>query len=332
MQLIENSLNIKKSAKDIIYIEKKEELFKLDKKSIEKSITLGSGTNLILESNFAQKVIKFIKTTPKVLTKKDYYLIEFRSGNSLSSCLEFLYQNNIFGLENLCDIPGTIGAAPVQNVGAYGVCIADFVESIDIFDKKNMSFKTLTNKDCLFSYRDSIFKKNCNLIICSISLKIPKNWQANISYKPLKEYFNTKKITPKNIFLKIRNLRQLALENYKTAPNVGSFFKNPFISQKIAKKLTQEFANIPIFKEQNKIKTSAAFLIDKLNFRGFIYKKAQVSKKHALILINYDRTSASSILELAKLIKNQAFKRFEVLLEIEPNILSQNGFIKLDDL
>ena len=312
-----NSLQISVKAK--YYIECKtdsdiEEAFQFIKKNKIKFLILGEGTNVVFTKPFEGLIIKnLFKAEKKVYRNK----VKISSGYNWDSFVRFCIKNSLYGLENLSGIPGTIGAGPIQNIGAYGEEIADYIEHIEVFNFKTGNIEILNNMNCNFDYRNSLFKTHKHLFIKNVFFKLKDRFIANNSYQDLQVYKFRKASELRERVLKIRNQK---LENHLTKPNVGSFFKNPLIKKKDLKKLLSQEADLKFYKHNAFIKLSAAWLIERCNLKGLEFNKARVSKKHSLVIINADK-SPSSILKLKNKIKSTVLTKYNIKLEEEPTII-----------
>ena len=312
-----NSLQIAVNAK--YYIECKtdssiEEAFQFIKKNKIKFLILGEGTNVVFTKPYDGLIIKnSFKKEKKIYKNK----VKVSSGYNWDRFVRFCIKNSLYGLENLSGIPGTVGAGPIQNIGAYGEEISDYIEHIEVFNLKTGNVEILNNMNCNFDYRDSLFKKHKHLFIKNVFFKLKENFIANNSYRDLQDYRFKKASELRQRVLRIRNQK---LENYLTKPNVGSFFKNPLINKKDLKKLLSEEADLKFYKHDALIKVSAAWLIERCNLKGMQFNKARVSKKHSLVLINEDK-SPNSILKLKNKVKTTVSKKYNIRLDEEPTII-----------
>ena len=312
-----NSLQIAVKAK--YYIECKtdsdiEEAFHFVKKNRIKFLILGEGTNVVFTKPFEGLVIKNLFKKEKKIYKNK---VKVSSGYNWDRFVTFCIKNSLYGLENLSGIPGTVGAGPIQNIGAYGEEISDYIEHIEVFNFKTGNIEILNNMNCDFDYRNSLFKKHKHLFIKNIFFKLKDKFIANNSYQDLQVYrFKSASELRKSI-LKIRNQK---LENYLNKPNIGSFFKNPLIKEKDLKRLLSEEVDLKFYKHNSLIKVSAAWLIESCNLKGMQFNKARVSKKHSLVLINEDK-SPNSILKLKNKIKSKVLTKYNIRLEEEPTII-----------
>jgi len=312
-----NSLQIAVKAK--YYTECKtdsdiQEAFQFVKKKRIKFLILGEGTNVVFTKSFDGLIIKnSFKKDKKIYKNK----VKISSGYNWDRFVIFCIKNSLYGLENLSGIPGTVGAGPIQNIGAYGEEISNYIEHIEVFNFKTGNLEILNNINCNFDYRNSLFKKNKHLFIKNVFFKLKNTFIANNSYQDLQVYRFRKASELRKRILKIRNQK---LENYLTKPNVGSFFKNPLIKKKDLKKLLSEEVDLKFYKHNALIKVSAAWLIERCNLKGMQFNKARVSKKHSLVLINEDK-SPNSILKLKNKIKTTVLNKYNIRLEEEPTII-----------
>ncbi len=312
-----NSLQISVKAK--YYIECKtdsdiKEAFQFIKKNKIKFLILGEGTNVVFTKPFDGLIIKNLYKKEKKIYKNK---VKVSSGYKWDRFVSFCIKNSLYGLENLSGIPGTVGAGPIQNIGAYGEEISNYIEHIEVFNFRTGNVETLNKINCNFDYRNSVFKKNKHLFIKNVFFKLKNKFIANNSYQDLKVYRFKKASELREIVLKIRNQK---LENYLTKPNVGSFFKNPLIEKKDLKRLIAKEADIKFYKHNALIKVSAAWLIERCNLKGLQLNKARVSKKHSLVLINEDK-KPNSILKLKNKIKTIVLTKYNIRLEEEPTII-----------
>jgi len=312
-----NSLQIAVNAK--YYIECKtdsdiEEAFQFTKKNKIKFLILGEGTNVVFTKPYEGLIIKnSFKKEKKIYKNK----VKVSSGYNWDRFVTFCIKNSLYGLENLSGIPGTVGAGPIQNIGAYGEEISKYIEHIEVFNLKTGNVEILNNMNCNFDYRDSLFKKYKHLFIKNVFFKLKEKFIANNSYQDLQDYRFKKASELRKRILRIRNQK---LENYLTKPNVGSFFKNPLIKKKDLKKLLSEEVDLKFYKHDALIKVSAAWLIERCNLKGIQLNKARVSRKHSLVLINEDK-SPNSILKLKNKVKTTVSKKYNIRLEEEPTII-----------
>ncbi|MBU3583746.1 UDP-N-acetylmuramate dehydrogenase [Polynucleobacter sp. 15G-AUS-farblos] len=290
---------------------------------------LGGGSNVILPPVLSGATL-LMNITGQEVTQEDvsdtYLLVG--AGVNWHELVQWTLTHNLPGLENLALIPGTVGATPIQNIGAYGVEVAQYIESVTAFDTQSNTFATLSNKDCQFAYRDSHFKQNPNqYIVTEVLFKFPKAWQARVHYADLAKYFADQSNTdqdpsPQEIFDAVCQIRTQKLPDPKVIGNAGSFFQNPIVSAEQYNTLIEKFPNIVSYPDTaGKRKLAAGWLIDQCGFKGKRLAEAGVYEKQALVIVNHGEASASDILNLARQIQEAVQKQYGVTLDIEPNIL-----------
>lgn len=287
---------------------------------------LGGGTNILISQALKCLVLKNeIKGITKEKEDKSYVYIRANSGEWWSSLVDYTINNNWGGLENLYYVPGTVGAAPVQNIGAYGKELKDNFVSLTAYDFKTRKIKEFSKADCQFGYRDSVFKNKYKnrFFILSILVKLDKKPKFKLDYGPIKERLGSKKISISHVAKVIKEIRDEKLPNPAKLPNAGSFFKNPEIDNQHFKKLKEDYPDIVSFKASDKslIKVPAGWLIEKAGFKGKRFNSVGMYEKQALILVNYDRAKAKDVLDLVKKIKKTVKQKFAINLEEEVIIL-----------
>lgn len=321
-------------------------IFISNEKELSEAIDFSKQNNLLIKvigesSNtyFGQDLSDylFIKFTNKEIVLNGHFL-SVGAGRIFDEVISFSLQNKLFGIENLSAIPGTAGAAPVQNIGAYGVEIKDVFYSAKVYDLKENSFKELKKEDCLFSYRDSIFKiEKDRFIIYEITLKLSPDFNPNLSYTlldKLKPDLESGILTPEILRQEIINIRGSKLPDYKKFPNCGSFFKNVILKKDdenkinndtILSKIKNNFPDIKILENDNEYKIPTASLIEFVaEMKGLKIGNFGVSDKHALILINYDGVGdVDELNNFIKIIQDKIFDRVGILIEREVNFVSK---------
>ena len=313
-----NLLKIDSTAKFFIEIFDLEDLKNIQNFTSTKKINfciLGEGSNVVLP-NLLNKFV--IKISFNEISIEDN-LITVGAGKNWDDFVLWSLENGYCGLENLSGIPGSIGAAPIQNIGAYGSEVSDFIDEVICFDMESNNFVSFTNNDCKFSYRKSIFQDKDSLIVIKVKFKLTKDFQPNLEYEDL-NFLKAEEITPFIIRKHILKIRKAKISDPQEHPNVGSFFKNPIISLDELEKIKQILPRIKFYSYiGNKVKISAAFLIESLNLKGFALNKARVSEKHSLVLENKSEKS-EDILDLASYIQASVLENYNINLEIEPQI------------
>ena len=313
-----NLLKIDSTAKFFIEIFDLEDLKNIQNFTSTKKINfciLGEGSNVVLP-NLLNKVV--IKISFNEISIEDN-LISVGAGKNWDDFVLWSLDNGYSGLENLSGIPGSIGAAPIQNIGAYGSEVSDFIEEVICFDMESNSLVSFSNENCKFSYRQSIFQEKDSLIVVKVKFKLTKDFHPNLEYEDL-HFLKSEGISPFIIRKHILKIRKAKISDPKEHPNVGSFFKNPIISLDELENLKQILPSIKFYSNKdNKVKISAAFLIESLNLKGFVLNNARVSEKHSLVLENKSEKS-EDILDLASHIQSSVLDKYNINLEIEPQI------------
>ncbi|OYY17224.1 MAG: UDP-N-acetylenolpyruvoylglucosamine reductase [Polynucleobacter sp. 24-46-87] len=297
----------------------------LEDKKLEWRV-LGGGSNVILPKSLPGATLLINILGQEILRADDNNSwISVGAGVNWHEFVAWTLDHNLPGLENLALIPGTVGAAPIQNIGAYGVEIGEYIDSIEAFDSAAHAFVTLPQEACQFAYRDSYFKQNPNrFIVTKVVFKIPKAWQARLQYADLAKQFAELKTSPsaQQIFDAVCTIRSNKLPDPKVIGNAGSFFQNPIVSTEYCEQLSKQFPDLVSYPDSNdKRKLAAGWLIDQCGFKGKRVGPVGVYEKQALVLVNHGGGTSTDILNLAKSIQEEVLGKFGVQLEIEPNIL-----------
>ena len=313
-----NLLKIDSTAKFFIEIFDLEDLKNIQNFISTKKINfciLGEGSNVVLPNLLNKAVIKISFNEISI----EDNLITVGGGKNWDDFVLWSLENGYSGLENLSGIPGSIGAAPIQNIGAYGSEVSEFIEEVICFDMESNSFIGFTNTDCKFSYRQSIFQDKDSLIVVKVKFKLTKDFQPNLEYEDL-NFLKEEEISPFIIRKHVLKIRKAKISDPQEHPNVGSFFKNPIISLDELEKIKLILPSIKFYSYiDNKVKISAAFLIESLNLKGFALNNARVSEKHSLVLENKSEKS-EDILDLASHIQASVLENYKINLELEPQI------------
>ena len=313
-----NLLKIDSTAKFFIEIFDLEDLKNIQNFISTKKINfciLGEGSNVVLPNLLNKAVIKISFNEISI----EDNLITVGGGKNWDDFVLWSLENGYSGLENLSGIPGSIGAAPIQNIGAYGSEVSEFIEEVICFDMESNSFIGFTNTDCKFSYRQSIFQDKDSLIVVKVKFKLTKDFQPNLEYEDL-NFLKEEEISPFIIRKHVLKIRKAKISDPQKHPNVGSFFKNPIISLDELEKIKQILPSIKFYSYiDNKVKISAAFLIESLSLKGFVLNNARVSEKHSLVLENKSEKS-EDILDLASHIQASVLENYNINLELEPQI------------
>ncbi|BDT76500.1 UDP-N-acetylenolpyruvoylglucosamine reductase [Polynucleobacter yangtzensis] len=286
---------------------------------------LGGGSNVILPNTLAGATLLMNILGQEIIkTDQEAAYLSVGGGVIWHDLVTWTLENDLPGFENLALIPGTVGAAPIQNIGAYGVEIGEYIDHIEAFDVKDHAFVTLQKDACRFAYRDSYFKQNAGrFIVTKVVFKMPKVWQARIHYADLAKQFSTDaNPSPEDIFLAVCKIRTHKLPDPKVIGNAGSFFQNPIIPNEQYETLLRTYADLASYPDiPGKRKLAAGWLIDQCGFKGQRMGAVGVYENQALVLVNHGGGTAQDILGLAKCIQDKVHDKFGVTLQIEPNIL-----------
>jgi UDP-N-acetylmuramate dehydrogenase len=286
---------------------------------------LGGGSNVILPNALSGVTLFMNISGREIIDSNDHFTaVAVGAGENWHDFIVWTLEQNLPGLENLALIPGTVGAAPIQNIGAYGAEVANFIDCIDAFDSKEQTFVTLSKADCRFAYRDSYFKKNPGrYIVTKVVFSLPKAWVPRLTYADLaKQFSNHSSPSAQEIFTAVCNIRQSKLPDPKIIGNAGSFFQNPIVDTTQHEILLAHHPSLVSYPDTPRTrKLAAGWLIDQCGFKGYRSGPAGVYEKQALVLVNHGGARANDILELASTIQKKVKERFGVELQIEPNIL-----------
>lgn len=321
-----NTLAIASTAQYFIEVYSAEELVNAHQWTLARDLPLtilGGGSNLVLNQYVPGLVVHIAIAGIRILSDgDDWMVLEVGAGEIWHQFILKALAMGLSGIENLSLIPGTTGAAPVQNIGAYGVELKDCFLGLTAFDRTESQWKEFTRDDCQFSYRDSIFKQHAGrYLITQVRFKLPKKFNPSLDYGPLAELkTQLDTLTPKLVSDKVCEVRQQKLPNPKDIPNAGSFFKNPVITNQHYQHLLDVYPDLVAYKVDDGYKLAAGWLIDHAGFKGYRDPDTGVGMhdKQALVLVNPDRASAQDVLHLVAIIQQEIADMYQVKLEIEP--------------
>ena len=268
--------------------------------------------------------------TSKAITtlneSEDFIELRIGAGVNWHQLVKQSLEHGYYGLEQLALIPGLVGAAPIQNIGAYGSEIKDSLIAVRAFDTSTRTFVELSNEDCQFMYRDSIFKQDSTrYIITAVDLHLLKKmpqYQLEDIYTGLKsELANRHEITAQDIFNAVCKVRQSKLPDPNFIPNAGSFFKNPIVSVDQEQALKQRFPDLVSYPAGDDIKIAAGWLIDRIGLKGYSqFDGVGCYEKQALVVVNHNKASGEAVINFAQSIQDKVKSTYDVMLEIEPRI------------
>ncbi len=297
----------------------------------EHRFILGGGSNLVLTQNF-DGLILHMAIPGKQLLKEDTeaYYIEAGAGENWHDFVQWTLQQGWPGLENLSLIPGTVGAAPIQNIGAYGLEVAERFDSARCWDFEKGLFVTVDRDECRFAYRNSLFKQegwhlNGRMAIVSVTFRLPKRWQANNRYADIDQELATRQISQPNaadIAQAVMAVRQRKLPDPAFIPNAGSFFHNPLVDRSQAEKLKTTHPNLPCYPQADgRVKLAAGWLIEQAGWKGKSLGQVGMYEKQALVLVNHGGAQGEDVQRIMQAVQADVRARFAVDLTPEPIFL-----------
>lgn len=292
-----------------------------------RKLILGGGSNILFTNEYFDGMIihSNLKGINIIEENEDHVVVRCMSGEIWKDFVDYTISKNLYGLENLVDIPGSVGASPVQNIGAYGSEVKDYITSVYTIDITNGARRIFDNSDCHFAYRDSIFKKeeNKKYFICAIDFKLKKNRTLNIEYGNIKDFLEKKNITSptlSDVAEAIKTIRAEKLPEVGVVGSVGSFFQNPIVDKEFFTRLKEEYEDMPFYENEKGIKIPAGWLIDKAGWKGYREKHVGVWDKQALVLVHYGGGKPEEILTLMKKIQDSVKDKFGIEIKPEVNI------------
>lgn len=310
-------------------IEEFQELILSDIYKNNNHLILGGGSNILLTKNFDGLVIKVsLKGIEVEVETPETVTIRSGAGENWHELVMYCVEHDWGGIENLSLIPGTVGAAPMQNIGAYGVEIKDVIQTVTAIDKKSGEVRTFTNNECMFGYRESVFKQELKekYFISSITLTLTKkNHKLNPSYGTIQATLNElgiAQLSVKAISDAVITIRKQKLPDPAVIGNAGSFFKNPTIDAKQYEEIKNTYPTIPGYPTENQeVKIPAAWLIEQCGWKGKTFDSIGVHKNQALVLVNYGDGSGDKIWSLALQIIESVKQKFNITLHAEVNVI-----------
>lgn len=295
-------------------------------KKYPKIYLLGGGSNTLFLNDFDGLIIHI--ATKGIESKKienNQMIVTAKAGENWHHFVQYCIRNGWYGLENLSLIYGTVGAAPVQNIGAYGVEVKDRIRRVFAVDMQTGTKVTFVNEECQFSYRNSIFRQpeNKNLLITAVEFQLDTQFQPQLAYGDIRhkaeELAQGTPITAQIVANAVIQTRQAKLPDPQKLGNAGSFFRNPIVANEVAQALKAKYADMPIFPVDDQTsKISAAKLIDLAGLKGFTYGGAAVYDKQPLVLVNQNNATPQDIVHLCQYIQKVVQEKFGVLLQPEP--------------
>ena len=293
-------------------------------------LILSGGSNMLLPQQLQALVIHIAIEGIEYLAEDELTIsIKVGAGQVWHDFVLWTTEQQLYGLQNLALIPGLVGASPVQNIGAYGVEVGEFIESVDVYDRQLQQFSSIQAQDCDFAYRHSIFKDDPNrYVISHVVFKLLKQADLKISYGDLKLAM-ADELTAKNLQQQVIRIRQSKLPDPQEFPNVGSFFKNPIITEQALQQLLADAPNIPHYPySMGHVKVAAGWLIDQSGWKGKRLAQVGMFHKQALVLVNYADATLTEVQATYRAVQQDVFKQFSILLEPEPVLFNDLGLIQ----
>jgi UDP-N-acetylmuramate dehydrogenase len=298
------------------------------------TLVLGRGSNVLFTEDFEGLVVQIgLQGIEKIREEADHVWLRVGAGVDWHSLVVYCVNQGYSGIENLSLIPGTVGAAPIQNIGAYGVEFSQVFESLEAWELRSHTIQSFFHADCAFGYRQSVFKQALQgqYIILNVVVKLNKKHTFQIGYDSIQavlEARGVKTLTPYAISEAIIQIRQQKLPDPEVMGSAGSFFENPVIDQQRATYLHQQYPGLPLHSlASNQFKIPAAWLIEQCGWKGYRNGNVGVSPHHALVLVHYGNASGKELHTLASLIQESVWERFNIHLVPEVNIIARYGII-----
>jgi UDP-N-acetylmuramate dehydrogenase len=299
-------------------------------------LVVGGGSNLLIVENPALALALTASSIRVVAEHDDHAIVRADAGTEWHACVLWTLEHGFAGLENLALIPGTVGAAPIQNIGAYGVEVGEHIHAVEVFERATSAFHRFDAAACAFAYRDSVFKRDLDrYLITAVEFALPRAASLapsalKLDYAGIREELTAMGVDtpdPRTVAEAVIRLRRRKLPDPAVVGNAGSFFKNPIVPVAQAEALLADHPRLPVFRGagDDSRKLSAAWLIDACGWKGRRSDTgsgdAGVSEQHALVLVNHGRASGAELLDLARRIAEDVQLRFGVAIEPEPRLI-----------
>lgn len=325
-----HTFGVAAQAKQILQVETIDELCSTWQKAQAQQLPillLGEGSNVLFVEDFAGIVV--VNRIKGIQHQQDehYHYLQVNAGENWHQLVKYCVAQNIGGLENLALIPGCVGSAPVQNIGAYGVELKDVCEAVDVVELATGNLFRLNKTECEFAYRESVFKHRYlhGYAVVAVHFKLAKDWRPVLTYGNLSELAK-EQIMPQQVFEQICLTRQSKLPDPKQIGSAGSFFKNPVISKAQFEQIYQQYPTMPHYPQADgSVKLAAGWLIDQCGLKGYQIGGAAVHEKQALVLINKANATGQDVVVLARYICNQVRDKFQVQLSPEVRFIGKQG-------
>ena len=323
-----NSFHVEQSARRLIEFETEEELMSLfDRETFTRWMVLSGGNNVLFTQDYdgvilcpvSQLIEPIVETTDEVV-------VRVGAGVEWDDLVAWAVERGLWGLENLSLIPGKVGAAPVQNIGAYGAEAKDVIRRVRFYDVEQRTMRNLLREECRFGYRESIFKQELKgkAVITEVEIVLSKHENPRLGYGDVeREVERLGGATLSNIREAICSIRRSKLPDTAVLGNAGSFFKNPVVQRAVAEQLLATYPDMPHYPaaEQQCVKLAAGWLIDRSGLKGYREGAVGVHERQALVLVNHGGATGSEVIALARKVQAEVKRKFGVEIDTEVNIL-----------
>lgn len=323
-----NSFHVEQSAATVAEFSSAEDLADyFSSERPQKWYVLGAGNNVLFTRDYDG--VLFTPCSKRVDVAADdgeHVTVRVDAGADWDSLVEWSVQHDLWGLENLSLIPSSVGAAPVQNIGAYGAEAGDTIVAVEYFDAEDMRVVRLSNAECRFGYRDSIFKRELRgrAIITSVEFRLSRTARPNLGYGDVAREVEARGgATLRNIREAICSIRRHKLPDPAVTGNAGSFFKNPIVDRRVAERLLAEYPDMPLYRlaDSDRVKLAAGWLIDRCGLKGYRGDRVGVHDRQALVLVNLGGATGADVMALAEMICRRVEERFGIAIEPEVNVI-----------
>lgn len=326
-----NTFGLHVRAKYYTEIHEVDELYDLTRQlefQTQRRLILGGGSNMLLMNDYAGLVIRNCLLGTEVIDEDDDHIwLNVQAGENWHNLVTYCVDQGWGGLENLALIPGCVGAAPIQNIGAYGVEFKDVFVSLEAFHWDDRSIHVYYTKDCAFGYRDSVFKRKLKnkVMILSVTIKLSKTPEVNTAYGAIQKVLDEKSITrPKimDVYEAVIQVRQSKLPDPEEIGNAGSFFKNPELPKAEAERILKDYPDAPHYVINDETtKIPAGWMIDQCGLKGYRNGDAGVHTEQALVIVNHGNAKGDELVGVARMVQKTVKETFGVTLQPEVNII-----------
>lgn len=323
-----NTFGVDASAGLLLAVESEEDVLSLPGFDPARDLVLGGGSNVVLTSDVPGTVYHICIAGRHVLDEQSHHaMVEIGAGEDWHRLVRWSLHRGYSGLENLSLIPGTAGAAPLQNIGAYGVELADVLDGVTAWDWQRAAWVRFSREDCRLGYRDSLFKSAApgRYLVTSIRLRLDRAFRPRLDYAGLREELSaagTARPTAMDVSDAVIRIRQRRLPDPARLGNAGSFFKNPVVDRVVAGELLARYPDLPTWPQAaDRVKLSAAWMVERCGLKGLRDGDAAVSERHALVLVNQGAATGAQIVRLSRRVQSTVAEAFGIVLEAEPRVV-----------